>query len=98
MTGKNLIPLTSQGEDLREILDEQEISAYALAKAIGKAPIQVTRILNGQQRVTPEMSILIGEALRMTPGYWWRMQADYDLRKAQSKPHDPVVRVVSMAG
>lgn len=91
------IPLTTPGEDLREILDDQGITAYALARAIGKAPIQVTRIVNGTQRITPDMSVLIGEALEMSPGYWLRLQTDYDLRNALQRPHAQVERLVSVA-
>lgn len=91
------IPLTTPGEDLREILNGQGITAYALAKAIGKASIQVTRIINGTQGITPDMSILIGEALGMSLGYWLRVQTDYDLRKARQRPHAPVERLVSAA-
>ena len=34
-----LIPLTTPGEDLAEVLEGEGLSAYALAKAIRKAPI-----------------------------------------------------------
>ena len=91
------IPLTRPGDFLAEILNDQGLSAYALAKAIGKATIQVTRIINGGQRITPAMSILIGEAFDMTPGYWLRLQADYDLRLAQRMEHAPVKKIVSAA-
>jgi addiction module HigA family antidote len=74
------IPLTTPGDSLREMLDELGVSAYAFAKAIGKAPIQVTRILNGASSITPEMSLRMGKALGMSPGYWHRLQADYDMR------------------
>ncbi len=91
------IPLTTPGAFLAEILEDRKLSAYALAKAIGKAPIQVTRIINGGQRITPKMSILIGEAFDMTPGYWLRLQTDYDLRMAQRTEHAPVAKLVSAA-
>ncbi len=89
------IPLTTPGDDLHEILNDQGITAYALAKAIGKASIQVTRIVNGKQRITPDMSILIGAALDMSPGYWLRMQMDYDLRLAQQRAHTQVVPIIA---
>ena len=51
------------GELLREILEELDISAYALAKSIGKAPIQISRILAGKSSITAPMARLIGAAV-----------------------------------
>ena len=71
------------GELLREILEELDISAYALAKSIGKAPIQVSRILSGKASITAPMARLIGAALGTTAQYWLNLQAHYDLEVAK---------------
>jgi addiction module HigA family antidote len=73
------------GELLREILEELDISAYALAKRIGKAPIQVSRILAGKSSVTAPMARLIGAALDTTAQYWVNLQAHYDLEVAKQE-------------
>ena len=73
------------GELLREILEELDISAYALAKRIGKAPIQVSRILAGKSSVTAPMARLIGAALGTTAQYWVNLQAHYDLEVAKQE-------------
>ena len=73
------------GELLSEILEELDISAYALAKSIGKAPIQVSRILAGKSSVTAPMARLIGAALGTTAQYWVNLQAYYDLEVAKQK-------------
>ena len=70
------------GELLREILEELDISAYALAKSIGKAPIQVSRILTGKSSITAPMARLIAVALDTTAQYWVNLQAHYDLEVA----------------
>ena len=67
------------GELLREILEELDISAYALAKSIGKAPIQVSRILAGKSSITAPMARLIGASLDKTAQYWVNLQAHYEL-------------------
>ena len=71
------------GELLGEILNELDISAYALAKSIGKAPIQVSRILSGKASITAPMARLIGAALGTTAQYWLNLQAHYDLEVAK---------------
>jgi len=73
------------GELLREILEELEISAYALAKSIEKAPIQVSRILTGKSSITAPMARLIAAALGTTAQYWVNLQTHYDLEVAKQK-------------
>ena len=79
------------GEFLAEILGELDISAYALAKAIGKAPIQVSRILSGKSSVTADMARRIAQALNTSPEMWMNLQSMYDLE--QSRQKTPVLEV-----
>jgi addiction module HigA family antidote len=87
---KSLEPV-HPGELLAEILDELDISAYALAKAMGKAPIQVSRILSGKASITADMARLIGGALGTSAEMWVNLQAMYDLE--MSRVRTPVVDV-----
>ncbi|HKJ16394.1 MAG TPA: HigA family addiction module antitoxin [Xanthomonadales bacterium] len=82
------------GEFLKDMLDEIEISAYALANAIGKAPIQVTRILNGQASITAPMARRIGKALGLTPEMLMNWQARYDLEVAETT--EPEIKVTNL--
>ena len=79
------------GEFLAEILEELGVSAYALAKAMGKAPIQVSRILSGKSAVTADMARLIAGALNTSPEMWMNLQAMYDLER--SRLRTPVLQV-----
>ena len=84
------------GELLTDILEEMEISAYALAKSIGKAPIQVSRILAGRSSITADMARLIGEALGSSAEMWLNIQAMYDLEMSKIKiPEIQVTRLVN---
>jgi len=76
------MPPVHPGELLQETLEELDISAYALAKSIGKAPIQVSRILAGKASISAPMARLIGAALGTTAQYWVNLQAHYDLELA----------------
>ena len=81
------MPPVHPGELLRETLEELGISAYALAKSIGKAPIQISRILTCKSSISAPMARLIGAALGTTAQYWVNLQAHYDLELAnQSLP------------
>ena len=81
------MPPVHPGELLRETLEELGISAYALAKSIDKAPIQISRILTCKSSISAPMARLIGAALGTTAQYWVNLQAHYDLELAnQSLP------------
>lgn len=94
--GKPTMPPVHPGEVLQEILEELDISAYALAKSIGKAPIQVSRILSGKSAISATMARLIGAALGTTAQYWVNLQAHYDLEVAiQNSPVLTVTPLIS---
>ena len=86
------------GELLREILEELEISAYALAKSINKAPIQISRILAGKSSISAPMARLIGAALGTTALYWVNLQAHYDLEIANRKSPPLAVKPLVVGG
>ena len=56
-----------------------DISARTLASACGVAVTSVTRILNGEARVTPEMAVRLEKALGRSAKSWLNMQNNYDL-------------------
>ena len=95
MIEKRLAPV-HPGDILEEILEDLGISAYALAKSIGKAPIQVSRIINGKTSVTAHMARLIAEALGTSAEMWMNLQSQYDLEREKLKTPDiRVTRLVS---
>ncbi len=84
------------GEFLAEMLEGLGVSAYALAKAIGKAPIQVSRILAGKASVTADMARRLGGALGTSPELWMNLQSLYDLEiSRQNNPALDVTRIVT---
>jgi addiction module HigA family antidote len=86
------------GELLQEILEELGISAYALAKSIGKAPIQVSRILACKSSISAPMARLIGASLGTTAQYWVNLQAHYDLELANQNSPPLTVKPLVIGG
>ncbi len=83
-TDTDLIPLETPGEILRaEFLDPMGLSAYALAKAVGVPQIRISEILHGKRAVTAETSLLLDRFFGLSDGFWFRLQSDYDLRRAR---------------
>lgn len=73
------------GTVLGRIMDELDISGYALAKATGKTPTQIHRIVNTKAGISADMARLVGKALDTSAEMWMRLQAQYDLEVAEMK-------------
>jgi len=99
MTKKDqIMPPVHPGELLRETLDELGISAYALAKSIGKAPIQISRILASKSSISAPMARLLGAALGTTAQYWVNLQAHFDLEVANLSSPPLTVKPLVIGG
>ncbi len=84
------------GDLLRRIMEEMGISSYALAKATGKTPTQIHRIVNRKASVTANMALLIGKALGTSAKMWMNLQTQYDLEMAElSAPDVSVTQIVA---
>lgn len=73
----------SPGELLREFMGTRTVSE--LAEHIGVARATLSRILNGRNAVTVDISIRLGEALSLSPDFFAKAQLQYDLWKASQK-------------
>lgn len=73
----------SPGELLRDFMGNRTVSE--LAAHIGVARATLSRILNGRNSVTVEISIRLGEALSLSPDFFAKAQLQYDLWKASQK-------------
>ena len=89
---------THPGEVLREeYLVPLEMSARALAKAIGVPANRVTEIIRGERDVSADTAIRLGRYFRTDPRFWLNLQSAYDLSKAQQENNYSGVRPRSAA-
>ena len=86
------------GEHLAEILDELEISASRLARAIDVPPRRINDIIRGRRSVTADTALRIGQALGMTPEYWLNLQRMYDLDLARADADVNAIKPLVAAG
>ena len=74
----------SPGELLREFMGDRSVTE--LAKHLGVARATLSRVLNGRNAVTVELSVRLGEALALSPDFFAKAQLQYDLwRQLQKK-------------
>ena len=86
MANKKLMEPVHPGEILKgEFLQEMNVSAYALAKAIRVPLNRVTAIINGERAITAETALRFARFFGTTPDFWVNLQSHYDLTVASRK-------------
>jgi addiction module HigA family antidote len=55
------------------------VTGRALARHLGVAPSTLSRVLNGSNRVSPEMALRLSKALGRSAESWLAMQRAHDL-------------------
>ena len=76
------------GRIIKEAIEAIPMSVTGFAAHIGVSRVALSRVLNENAGVTPEMSIKISEAFGQdSPEIWFNLQNDFDFWKAtHAKP------------
>ena len=77
--GADAVPAPTLGETLRDVLTERNVSAYALAKAMGVPINCILAVLAGKRAVTADTAVRLGKALGTSADMWMTLQAVRDL-------------------
>jgi len=64
-------------------LDPLNLSVTDAAGALGVARHTLSRVINGQAEISPEMAIRLERVGWSTADHWMRLQAAYDLAQAR---------------
>jgi antitoxin HigA-1 len=73
----NMYSPSSPGELLKEFIGTRTIQE--VAEHIGVTRATLSRIINGRNGVTVDVSIRLGEALNLSPDFFSKAQLQYDL-------------------
>ena len=76
-------------------LEPLSLSVTEGAKVLGVARHTLSRVLNGQAGISPEMAIRLEKAGWSTAEHWLRLQAAYDLW--QARKHAGEMKVIRYA-
>ena len=67
---------------LEEFLKPLNVSAYRLAKDIGKPQTRISAIINGNRRITADTALRLGRYFGNSAKFWLGLQDDdYDLEE-----------------
>jgi len=78
------------GAILADELEELELSASALARAIKVPPNRITQILKGERSITGDTALRLGHWFNMNPVFWLNLQTNFDLNIARQNVGDEV--------
>jgi addiction module HigA family antidote len=97
MERRNRLPPVHPGEIIKQdILPSVGLSVTAAAKALGVSRQKLHDILAGRKPLSAVMCLKVSRLFGSTPELWMRLQAAYDLKKAErdKKVMEPVARIV----
>lgn len=84
MQKKNGLPPVHPGEMLKQdILPETGLSVTATARALGVSRQMLHDILAERKPLSAVMCLKLSRLFGSTPEFWMRLQAAYDLKKAE---------------
>jgi addiction module HigA family antidote len=80
------LPPVHPGEVLREeFLRPMNLSAYAVARAIGVPRTRIERLANEQTAVTADTALRLARYFGTSAAFWMGMQAQHDLERAEDE-------------
>ena len=83
-TEADAVEAVSPGEMLvEEFLKPLEMSNYRLAKEIGVPAQRIGEIIAGRRAITADTDLRLCRFFGLSDGWWLRLQADHDTRKAK---------------
>ena len=95
MYAKNGMRPVHPGEILRDELDALDLSANALANALGVPVNRVTMILNGQRGITADTALRLARYFGTTPQLWMNLQKTWELRRAEIEAGSEIAKRVA---
>lgn len=87
-------PPIHPGEILADELEELNISAAELARALHVPPNRITQILNQQRAITADTALRLGRWFGTGAEFWMNLQKNYDLRLAEQEKGQEIERTV----
>lgn len=73
------------GRIVKGAIDDLDVSVTAAAKAMNVARPTLSNLVNGNADVSPEMAVRLSKVIGSTPGFWMRLQMNYDLAEVEQR-------------
>jgi len=98
MRSSQLIPIQNYfAETLRETLEDWGKTQKEISADTGIIPSHLSEMKTGKRRCTPEYDLRLSRYFGIDPGYFLRLQLNYDLEKVQADLGETIRREVQPA-
>ena len=77
-----------------EFMEPLEMTAYALAKAIGVDAPRVYDIVRGKRAITADTALRLARYFGTSPEFWLNLQSHYDLEVEEDRVGESIERDV----
>ena len=83
---------------LKSLMDEYQLTAFSLSKAISLSNSAVQQILKGKNKVTVTTALRLSKFFGQTPAFWLDLQRETDLSEAaQDKELSDILKGIAKA-
>ena len=73
------------GRVVRGAIDDLAVSITAAAKALNVSRSALSNLLNEKAGISPEMAVRLAKEIGSEPGFWLRLQMNYDLAQVEER-------------
>jgi len=80
------------GRVVRGAIDDLDVSITAAAKALNVSRPALSNLLNEKAGISPEMAVRLSKVIGSKPGFWLRLQMNYDLAQVEERAELIVVK------
>lgn len=85
------------GRIVRGAIADLDVSITAAAGALNVSRPALSNLLNGKAGISPEMAVRLSKVIGSTPGFWLRLQMNYDLARVEERADSIVVKPLPAA-
>jgi addiction module HigA family antidote len=81
---------------LEDFMKPLGVTQYRLAKDIGVTPVRIGEIVHGKRGITADTALRLARYFGTKPGYWLKLQMQYDLERAEDEVGEKINREVKV--
>jgi addiction module HigA family antidote len=86
------------GRIVKGAIDALGLSVTDAAAVLNVARPTLSNLVNGKSGLSPEMAVRLSKAVGSTPGFWLRLQTNYELAQVEQRADAIEVNPIRRAG
>ncbi|MFN8593653.1 MAG: HigA family addiction module antitoxin [Thermomicrobiales bacterium] len=86
------------GRIVKGAIDDLGLTVTAAAVVLNVSRPTLSNVINGKAGISPEMAVRLSKAVGSTPGFWLRLQLNYELAQVEQRADTIEVNPLPRAG